>query len=87
MKRQTNTPVVSKRAVRSALIESRLKEQDALSAHHQNLHYDEDTIPHGQCLDPLRCDCCCDGVCGTAKRQAAIQAAILIRQLSKEPKA
>jgi hypothetical protein len=30
------------------------------------IHYDEDTIPHGQCDDPIRCDCCCPA-CWAAK--------------------
>jgi len=24
-----------------------------------SIHYDEDTIPHGQCSDPVHCDCMC----------------------------
>jgi hypothetical protein len=24
-----------------------------------SIHYDEDTIPHGACSDPLHCDCMC----------------------------
>jgi hypothetical protein len=23
------------------------------------IHYDEDTIPHGACSDPIHCDCMC----------------------------
>jgi hypothetical protein len=23
------------------------------------IHFDEDTIPHGQCEDPVHCDCMC----------------------------
>lgn len=25
----------------------------------RTIHYDEDTIPHGACSDPIHCDCMC----------------------------
>ena len=38
------------------------------------IHYDEDTIPHGQCSDPVHCDCMCPH-CWRAK-VAIIEAAL-----------
>ena len=79
--KRLNTPVVSRSTLRRAEIASRLKELDAMAKPRQLRHWDEDTCPHGQCDDPLTCDCECDGVCGRTKREAARQAASLIRRL------
>lgn len=35
-----------------------------------SIHFDEDTIPHGDCSDPIKCDCCCP--CCWGKKAAII---------------
>lgn len=39
--------------------EGQLEKLLTLPKDSSTIHYDEDTIPHGDCSDPLRCDCMC----------------------------